>query len=203
MAVKDALLALLAGGPCHGYQLKADFDAATGAAWPLNVGQVYSTLQRLERDGLVATDGDPDSDGRQAYRITADGREALHAWMAEPIAQPLATRDEVSMKVLVALATAVVPALEVVSAQRLAAMRTLQSLTALKADSAGEAMAWRLNLDRMVMLAEAEIRWLDLVEDRLEADGQIRVDHRPRATIGRAESSKPNADRSIQKESSL
>jgi len=202
MAVKDALLALLAGGPCHGYQLKADFDAATGAAWPLNIGQVYSTLQRLERDGLVAADGDPDSDGRLAYRITADGREALHAWMAEPVAQPLATRDEVSMKVLVALATSVVPALKVVAAQRLAAMRTLQSLTALKSDSAGEALAWRLNLDRMVILAEAEIRWLDLVEDRLEADGQTRTDNRRTATIDQAKKPAPRADRSVQKEPS-
>jgi len=202
MAVKDALLALLAGGPCHGYQLKADFDAATGAAWPLNIGQVYSTLQRLDRDGLVDSDGEPDSDGRQAYHITADGREALHGWMADPVTQPLATRDEVSMKVLVALATAIVPALEVVASQRLAAMRTLQSLTALKADSAGEAMAWRLNLDRMVMLAEAEIRWLDLVEDRLEADGQTRSVIRPTAAIDQAEAAAPRTDRSIQKEPS-
>lgn len=200
MAVKDALLALLTGGPSHGYQLKADFDAVTGAAWPLNVGQVYSTLQRLDRDGLVVADGEPDDDGRQAYRITAAGREALQAWMDEPVTQPLATRDDVSMKVLVALATAVVPALDVVSGQRLSAMRTLQSLTALKSDAVGEPLAWRLNLDRMVLLAEAEIRWLDLVEERLEAEGETRVDPRPSAAVDRSNTPFRSPRRPVHKE---
>ena len=79
MSIRHGLLALLERGPSHGYQLRAEFDAATGATWPLNVGQVYTTLDRLERDGLVAQDGEPDADGRIAYRITDAGRAGADA----------------------------------------------------------------------------------------------------------------------------
>ena len=94
MSIKHGLLALLERGPSHGYQLRADFDAATGAAWPLNVGQVYTTLDRLERDGLVAQDGDPDAEGRIAYRITDDGRRELTSWFRSPVSAKSAPRDE-------------------------------------------------------------------------------------------------------------
>ena len=57
MSVRHALLALLSEGPKYGLQLREEFEARTGEIWPLNVGQVYSTLQRLERDGLVESDG--------------------------------------------------------------------------------------------------------------------------------------------------
>jgi len=164
MAVKDALLALLADGPQYGYQLKSSFDEATGSAWPLNIGQVYTTLQRLERDELVEPDGEPDEDGRQPYLLTAKGREALETWIDTPVEHPIASRDEVSMKVLIAVATGVTPALDLVRAQRVAAMGSLQSLTAMKVDAVGRELAWRLHLDRNVLLAESEIRWLDLVE---------------------------------------
>lgn len=174
MAVKDALLALLADGPQYGYQLKSLFDEATGSAWPLNIGQVYSTLQRLERDELVEPDGEPDQDGRQQYLLTAQGRDALKAWIDTPVEHPIASRDEVSMKVLIAVATGVTPALDLVRDQRVAAMSSLQSLTAMKADAVGGELAWRLHIDRNVLLAESEIRWLDLVEQRLEAAGETR-----------------------------
>lgn len=172
MAVRDALLAMLADEPKHGYQLKAEFDEATGSAWPLNVGQVYTTLQRLERDGFVEAAGEPDDDGRVPYTITDAGRAELAAWFATPVAQPLANRDEVSMKVLLALATGQAPTLEVLASQRAAAMATLQSLTKMKAEAVGsqpEPLAWRLHLDRMVLLVEAELKWLDLAEQRLMA----------------------------------
>ncbi len=174
MAVRDALLAMLAGEPKHGYQLKAEFDEATGSAWPLNVGQVYTTLQRLERDGFVEAAGEPDGDGRMPYTITPAGRTELAAWFATPVAQPLASRDEVSMKVLLALATGQAPTLDVVAGQRVAAMATLQSLTKMKADADAENLAWRLHLDRMTLLVEAELKWLDLAEQRLLAADQSR-----------------------------
>ena len=72
MSIRQGLLALLEQGPMYGYQLRAEFEARTGATWPLNVGQVYTTLGRLERDGLVEPAGD-DGDGHAVYRIT-DGR---------------------------------------------------------------------------------------------------------------------------------
>jgi len=169
MTVKNALLALLAGGPAHGYQLKLQFDRATGAGWPLNVGQVYSTLQRLERDDLVVTDGPVDGEGRQAYVLTALGRETLREWFEGTEVQALAARDPVSLKVLMAAATAVVPAVDVISRQRAKATETLQALGAMRAQGATESLAWRLHLDRMILLAESEIRWLELAEQRVEA----------------------------------
>lgn len=170
MAVRDALLAMLASEPKHGYQLKAEFDEATGSAWPLNVGQVYTTLQRLERDGFVAAAGEADDDGRLPYTITKSGRVELDEWFSTPVVQPLASRDEVSMKVLLALATGQAPTLGVVAGQRIAAMATLQSLTKMKTDAGADtdSLAWRLHLDRMTLLVEAELKWLDLAEQRLE-----------------------------------
>lgn len=164
---------MLADQPKHGYQLKAEFDEATGSAWPLNVGQVYTTLQRLERDAFVEAAGEPDDDGRVPYTITDAGRTELSAWFATPVAQALANRDEVLMKVLLALATGQAPTLEVVAGQRIAAMATLQSLTKMKADAGrgepADSLAWRLHLDRMNLLVEAELKWLDLTEQRLGA----------------------------------
>lgn len=170
MAVKDALLALLLAAPSHGYQLKADFDAATGGVWPLNVGQVYSTLQRLERDGLVVADGAPDPEGRQRYALTDIGKRAVRRWFDQPAEQALAARDELSMKVMLAVATDATPTVELLGKERTAAMRTLQDLTGLKADPDLD-LARRLQIDRMVLRIEAEIRWIDLAEERLTHRG--------------------------------
>ena len=170
MAVKDALLALLANEPKHGYELKSNFDAATGDSWPLNIGQVYTTLQRLERDGLVATDGHPDDAGRQRYCLTAGGREHLTSWVSNPVEQKLALRDEVSMKVLIAVATEVEDPATVIAQQRDAAMASLQSFMALKREAGDRPLAWRLHLDRLTYAIEAEIRWLETVESRLMAE---------------------------------
>jgi DNA-binding PadR family transcriptional regulator len=79
MSVRHALLALLSNGPRYGMQLREEFEAATGDVWPLNVGQVYTTLQRLERDGLVESDGG-DEQRQKSYRITVGGRAELSEW---------------------------------------------------------------------------------------------------------------------------
>ncbi len=162
-------MALLADEPKHGYQLKTDFEQATGAAWPLNVGQVYTTLQRLERDGLVEASGQPDDDGRLPYAITATGDAEWRRWLSTPTAAPIANRDETSMRVLLALAIGTAPVGDLLAAQRQAAMATLQSMTAMKTEG-DQSLAWRLQLDRMIFLAEAELRWLDLTEERLAAE---------------------------------
>jgi DNA-binding PadR family transcriptional regulator len=169
MSIKHGLLALLERGPSHGYQLRADFDSATGAAWPLNVGQVYTTLDRLERDGLVAQDGDPDAEGRIAYRITDDGRRELTSWFRSPVSAKSAPRDELSIKLALAVTTPGVDVLGVVQTQRTATMTSLQELTRLKARATDpEAdLAWSLVLDSLVFRAEAEIRWLDHCEARV------------------------------------
>lgn len=167
MSMKLGLLALLSDGPTHGYQLKHDFEARTGGAWLLNVGQVYTTLQRLERDGLVAPAGDPD-DERRVFRITDAGRAAIDAWYAEPVVASAPPRDELAIKVLLALAADEVDVRGVLQRQRTATLEQLQEYTRLKrtADPADD-LPWILLLDAMILKAEAEVRWLDLCEARL------------------------------------
>src|SRR5437764_26188 len=84
MSVPHALLALLSDGPKYGLQLRQEFEAGTGEVWPLNVGQVYTTLQRLERDGLVESDGAGDDGPQKHFRITTDGADELAAWLRTP-----------------------------------------------------------------------------------------------------------------------
>lgn len=166
MGIKEGLLALLARGETHGYQLKLDLEAATGEMWAINVGQVYTTLSRLDRDGLVTSAGS-DSHGRIVYRITEAGREAVATWMAGPVELAAAGRDEISLKLMVALASGV-DARQVVEVQRGATMGLLQDYTALKAGGDDRDLAWQLHLDRLIFSAEAELRWLERVETRLD-----------------------------------
>ena len=168
MSIRHGLLALLERGPRHGYQLRAEFDEATGATWPLNVGQVYSTLDRLERDGLVAPEGEPDAEGRIAYRLTDDGRRELRTWFASPVSTR-SGRDELAIKLALAVTTPGVDVPAVVQTQRSATMTSLQEFTRLKtrADADAGELAWSLVLDALVFRAEAEIRWLDHCEARV------------------------------------
>src|SRR5680860_1170271 len=82
VSMKHGILALLGDGPSHGYHLKTEFESRTGGAWLINVGQIYTTLQRLERDGLVEPTGDA-AEERHTYRITDDGRTVLTGWFVE------------------------------------------------------------------------------------------------------------------------
>jgi DNA-binding PadR family transcriptional regulator len=169
MSIRHGLLALLERGPSHGYQLRAEFDAATGATWPLNVGQVYTTLDRLERDGFVVQDGPADDDGRIAYRITDDGRAEVRAWFTSPVSAKAAPRDELAIKLALAVTTPGVDVVAVVQTQRSSTMTSLQELTRLKVRAAADdgQLAWSLVLDSLVFRAEAEIRWLDHCEARV------------------------------------
>ena len=180
MSIRHGLLALLERGPRHGYQLRSEFDAATGATWPLNVGQVYSTLDRLERDGLVDQDGQPDAEGRIAYRITDLGHHELAHWFGSPVTRQGAPRDELAIKLALAVTTPGIDVLTVVQTQRTATMTSLQELTRLKARADGDAaeLAWSLVLDSLVFRAEAEIRWLDHCESRVARAAA----HRPEAS---------------------
>lgn len=167
MGIKEGLLALLADGPKHGYQLKLDLEAATGDAISINVGQIYSTLQRLERDGLIESGG-KDTDGREVYGVTAPGREILTEWALRPVALAAAGRDEISLKVLIALFTEGLDPRAVIDSQRRSTMGLLQDLTQLRAGDSDADLAWQLHLDRLMYSAEAELKWLDRVEERLK-----------------------------------
>jgi DNA-binding PadR family transcriptional regulator len=167
MSVKHGLLALLERGPRYGYQLRSEFEHATGGTWPLNIGQVYTTLSRLERDGLVRAL--PESEGGQRpYEITTDGRAELTQWFATPISQSDRPRDELAIKLALALTANGVDVRSVVQTQRTATMRMLQEYTRLKtAPQKPGDLAWRLVLDAMVFRSEAEVRWLDHCEASL------------------------------------
>ncbi|MEI3844152.1 MULTISPECIES: PadR family transcriptional regulator [Microbacterium] len=172
MSVRQSLLAILDQGPCYGYQLRAEFDRRTGSAWPLNVGQIYNTLERLERDGLVAR-GEPDEQGHVYWRITPAGSADVAAWLDSPVLREQATRDELAIKLSVAATLPGVDAAEVIRRQREASSARLQDLrrtTRAGADPEGpEDLARSLVLDSMIFAAEAELRWLDHVEQRLAA----------------------------------
>ena len=95
MSIRHALLALLSEGPKYGLQLRQEFEARTGEVWPLNVGQVYTTLQRLERDELVESDVDDDDGPQKAYRITKAGRRELLDWLRDSSRRHIATERRI------------------------------------------------------------------------------------------------------------
>ena len=167
MSIKHGLLALLERGSMYGYQLRAEFEESTGGTWPLNIGQVYTTLSRLERDDFVRPL--PENDGGQrSYEITDAGRTELALWFATPISRADRPRDELAIKLALALSTPGVDASAVLQSQRTATMRTLQEYTRLKASADQPAdLPWRLVVDAMLFQAEAEIRWLDHCETSL------------------------------------
>src|SRR5271170_7433351 len=103
MSIRHALLALLSEGPKYGLQLRQEFEARTGEVWPLNVGQVYTTLQRLERDGLVESEDDAEDGPQKGFRLTAAGFEELEHWLRTPPDLSAPPRDELVIKVMVAL----------------------------------------------------------------------------------------------------
>ena len=173
-------MALLAEGEKYGAQLRSEFEARTGGTWPLNVGQVYTTLDRLVRDGLVEQVGEPDAEGRIAYRLTPGGREELHTWWTTPVDRRTTPRDELTIKLALAVTSPGVDVPRVVQTQRTATLRHLHDLTRLKREAldgaegvaeglrtGAEGLAWLLVLENHIFAAEGEARWLDHVETML------------------------------------
>ncbi len=186
MSVRQALLALLEQEPMYGYQLRAEFEGRTGATWPLNIGQVYTTLARLERDGLVAGAG-TDPQGHVMYAVTPAGREEVAEWFTTAVPRTQPPRDELAIKLALAVTVPGVDVGALVQRQRSATMTSLQDYTRLKRSGTtgtGEAadLAWGLVLDSLVFAAEAEIRWLDHCEARLRRAAQERHPAVSRAT---------------------
>jgi DNA-binding PadR family transcriptional regulator len=169
LGVREGLLALLESEPRHGYGLKLEFEAATGGAWDLNVGQVYGALQKLEQDGLVSLDGEDDN-GRKSYALTAAGRERLAEWfLHEPVRRKVESRDELTLKVLLAARAGIAGPREVLAAQRNATLAELQARTREKAELGPRAALEQIvHVDRVILHCRAEIDWLDLVEQRLD-----------------------------------
>ncbi|MGO1312731.1 MAG: PadR family transcriptional regulator [Brevibacterium aurantiacum] len=172
MSVPKAFLVLLAERPMNGYQLRSEFEARTGATWPLNIGQAYTTLQRLERDGLVASRPEEDS---EVFELTESGVAAVRSWWESPVERSRPARDELAIKLTLAVTAPHVDVSQVVQSQRTESMRMLHEYTRLKAggrsSGAGE-RAWLLLLDSLIFQTEAEIRWLDHVEATVMRDSE-------------------------------
>jgi len=168
MSVRHALLALLSEGPKYGLQLRQEFEARTGEVWPLNVGQVYTTLQRLERDGLVVSDG-PSEDGPQkGFRITPEGVEELAGWLRTPPDLSSPPRDELVIKVLIALRVPGVDVHEVMQVHRRYLVELMQEWTRLKEYAADRDLGFALIVDAELFRLDAVIRWLDAAEGRIK-----------------------------------
>jgi DNA-binding PadR family transcriptional regulator len=165
---KHGVLALLDGQARHGYEIKTTLETQTGGLWAVNVGQVYATVQRLVRDGLVEELEDVDSEGRTIYRITDGGKAQLERWYATPIGATGPARDELALKVMVAVASETVDVTAILQAQRRATLEQMQGFTRQKSHSNPDTeLPWILMIDALILKAEAEIRWLDLCEERL------------------------------------
>jgi DNA-binding PadR family transcriptional regulator len=163
MSVRHALLAILSEGPAYGLQLHERFERRTGQLWSLNVGQVYATLQRLERDGLIA-DTDSTQDGAQRpYRITDEGRRELDRWIASPPELSVPPRDELIMKVMIAVHMPDADIGEFLQAHRKALVELMQRWTRLRAASETDDLPYTLMVDAELLRLESVIHWLDIV----------------------------------------
>ncbi|MBP2583294.1 DNA-binding PadR family transcriptional regulator [Streptomyces sp. PvR006] len=176
MSIRHGLLALLERGPRYGSQLRTEFESRTGSTWPLNVGQVYTTLSRLERDGMVAQGGE-DAAGHALYAITDSGRAELRTWFEKPVDRTSPARDELAIKLAMAVGASGVDIRDVIQSQRRHTVKAMQDYTRLKAqaliavESGGarerDDIAWLLVLEQLIFQTEAEARWLDHCESRL------------------------------------
>jgi DNA-binding PadR family transcriptional regulator len=177
--VRFLFLALLAGGPAHGYDLKRAYDSRFGSIWgALNIGQVYTTMARLERDGLVAheTVAQDDRPDKKVYAITDLGRRALAEWL-EDAEDPPAVKSDLVLTLVAAGITGADPA-PIVARQRRRYLQALRDLDALagtldargNGDGRGDhASVQGLLVEGAALHVDAELRWLDVCDRRLRA----------------------------------
>jgi len=166
MSVRHALLALLSEGPKYGLQLRDEFQSRTGEVWALNVGQVYTTLQRLERDGLVQSDDETEGP-QKGFKITAAGATELNDWLRTPSETLPPPRDELLIKTLVALAVPGIDVGQILQVHRRHLVEMMQHYTRMKGDARREDVALALIVDAELFRLEGIARWLDAAEARL------------------------------------
>jgi DNA-binding PadR family transcriptional regulator len=167
VSVPHALLALLSEGPKYGLRLQTEFESRTGEVWPLNVGQVYTTLQRLERDGFVETDGEGGG-SQKSYRITPAGAQELADWLRTPPDLVPPPRDELVIKVLVALQVPGIDVHAILQVHRRHAIEVMQRYTQVKATAAEDDVPLALVADAELFRLEGIVRWLDAADVRLK-----------------------------------
>jgi DNA-binding PadR family transcriptional regulator len=167
VSIRHSMLALLSEGPKYGLQLREEFEERTGEVWPLNVGQVYTTLQRLERDGLVESDDDADHGPQKGFRITEAGARELAGWLHTPPDMASPPRDELVIKVLVAVRLPDVDVREVIQTHRRYIVELMQQWTRLKEEEADVDLGLALVVDAELFRLDAAVQWLDSADGRL------------------------------------
>jgi DNA-binding PadR family transcriptional regulator len=192
MSIRHALLGLLAQKPRHGYELRAAFEAVVGGAeaWEVKPAQIYTTLDRLEESGLVERHsdlGEGSEPARRVYALTGAGRALLHEWFASAV-DAQHQRDEFFVKLMVALFSGEANPERIIQIQRSHLYQAMHTMTTLR-DSYNPRceMAQILLLDKAIMHLEADLRWMDITEMRIEAikgqpfpEPEIRPRGRPR-----------------------
>jgi len=176
MSVKYAMLGILAEQDLHGYDLKSCFDEKVGDFWSLNYGQIYSTLDRLEKEDLVTHDRQtqdkrPD---RKIYSITPKGRKELEEWLSSPVNKVRALRDEFFIKLVFMDKRNPAPVLDLIEKQKALYLRQMNRLThqkvALKKQPKKlDSLTTELLMDAGLFHAEADIKWLSLCESKIRA----------------------------------
>jgi DNA-binding PadR family transcriptional regulator len=172
MSVRNALLGLLAENPRHGYELHAAFEAMVGGEknWDVKPSQIYTTLARLEEGGFVVTEGVQQAGGpeKRVYAITDEGKLALAAWFASGV-ELEHQRDEFFIKLMLSLATGEAEPHRVIQTQRGKLYQDLHAITARRQQANPKReLAKILLFDKTIMHLEADLRWLDMIEARLD-----------------------------------
>lgn len=166
--LRHALLGLLARQPRHGYELKNALEQALGGNWEINFGQIYTTLSRLERDGLVTVVADEqDKRGKKTYTLTAPGQTELETWLNQPVEKTRRLKDEFFVKLVVRHLAGYGDTLAMIASQRQAYLQRLRDLTAL-ADQVEDDPFVALLIEGAILHLQADLRWLDLCDERLE-----------------------------------
>ncbi|NLU72167.1 PadR family transcriptional regulator [Streptomyces sp. HNM0575] len=167
MSISHTLLGLLEeSGPRHGYDLKRAFDERFGHDRPLHYGQVYSTMSRLLKNGLVEVDGIEPGGGpeRKRYAITDAGITDVADWLSRPEKPEPYLQSTLYTKVVLALLTGR-DAGEQLDTQRAEHLRLMRDLTRRKQ---GGDLADQLICDHALFHLEADLRWLELTAARLD-----------------------------------
>jgi DNA-binding PadR family transcriptional regulator len=172
VSVKYGILGLLAQQPLHGYEVKTRFESLFGGTWEVNFGQIYTTLQRLERDGLVEpADGRGDR-AKLTYRLTGAGRAALEQWLAQPEAEPQQLREEIHLKLLLTGRLANGNLRGLLAGQRRVYLQRLKDLAALERRAHQDGRGDLVLVIKSAMLhTEADLKWVDVCEDELGDHG--------------------------------
>jgi DNA-binding PadR family transcriptional regulator len=162
VSLKFGVLGLLAEEPLHGYEVKNRFEAMLGQTWEVNIGQVYTTLQRLERDGLVRPVGVRGDRGKLQYELSERGRQALDAWLGEPESGPQQLHEDIYVKLLVATRVANGGLVPLLRRQKRAYLQRLRDLNQLEERARHDGRQDLARLVRGALLhAEADLKWID------------------------------------------